>query len=83
MITVRKVDRRSFLKVGLGGAAGLTLGFALPEISRVSAQTPGSRVFPLTGYVHIGADDSVTLVLAKSEMGQGPTTSVSQILAEE
>jgi isoquinoline 1-oxidoreductase beta subunit len=83
MITVRKVDRRSFLKVGLGGAAGLTLGFALPEISRVSAQTAGSRVFPLTGYVHIGADDSVTLVLAKSEMGQGPTTSVSQILAEE
>jgi isoquinoline 1-oxidoreductase beta subunit len=83
MITVRKVDRRSFLKVGLGGAAGLTLGFALPEISRVSAQTAGSRVFPLTGYVHIGADDSVTLVLPKSEMGQGPMTSVSQILAEE
>lgn len=83
MIAVRKVDRRSFLKIGLGSAAGLTLGFALPETSRLTAQTAGSRVFPLNGYVHIGADDTVTLLISKSEMGQGPTTSVSQLLAEE
>src|SRR5437016_6741530 len=83
MITVRKVNRRNFLKVGLGGAAGLTIGFALPQSARLWAQTPGSRVFPVTGYVHIGLDDTVTLMLPKSEMGQGPTTSVSQMLAEE
>jgi|SRR5579871_42779 len=83
MITVRKVDRRSFLKVGLGSAAGLTIGFALPESARLTAQTAGSRVFALNGYIHIGADDTVTLVLAKSEMGQGPMTALSQLLAEE
>jgi len=83
MMAVRKVNRRGFLKVGLGGAAGLTIGFALPESARLLAQTAGSRVFPLTGYVHIGTDDTVTLMLPKSEMGQGPMTSVSQILAEE
>jgi isoquinoline 1-oxidoreductase beta subunit len=83
MISVRKVNRRGFLKAGVSGAAGLTIGFALPETSRLLAQNAGSRVFPLNGYVHIGADDMVTLVLAKSEMGQGPLTSLSQILADE
>ena len=82
MTPVRKVNRRSFLKVGIGGAAGLTIGFAVPESARLLAQTPGSRVFPLTGYVHIGVDDTVTLMLPKSEMGQGPMTAVSQMLAE-
>src|SRR5215831_16509049 len=83
MTAVRKVNRRDFLKTGLGSAAGLTLGFALPESLRLMAQTAGSRVFALNGYVHIAADDTVTLMLAKSEMGQGPLTSVSQLLAEE
>src|SRR4029077_15374506 len=83
MTPVRKVNRRSFLKVGLGGAAGLTIGFAIPESARLLAQTTGSRMFPVTGYVHIGTDDTVTLMLAKSEMGQGPMTAVSQMLAEE
>ena len=81
MITVRKVNRRSFLKIGIGTAAGLTIGFTLPESSRLRAQSDGA--FALNGYVHIGADDTVTLVLAKSEMGQGPMTSLSQILADE
>jgi isoquinoline 1-oxidoreductase beta subunit len=79
MITVCKVNRRNFLKVGIGSAAGLTLGFAVPRSARAQSGT----VSALNGYVHIGADDSVTLVLPKSEMGQGPMTSLSQILADE
>ena len=80
MNSVKKVNRRDFLKTGATGAAGLTLTFALP--SRLAAQATGS-VARLNGYVHIGADDSITFVSAKSEMGQGPLTSLSQILAEE
>jgi isoquinoline 1-oxidoreductase beta subunit len=34
-------------------------------------------------YIRIGADDSVTFFIPKSEMGQGPTTACSQMLAEE
>jgi isoquinoline 1-oxidoreductase beta subunit len=34
-------------------------------------------------YIHIGTDDSVTFWIPKSEMGQGPTTACSQMLAEE
>ena len=78
MIGVKKVNRRDFLKTGATGVAGLTLSFAAP--ARLGAQTAVAR---LNGYVHIGADDSITFVSAKSEMGQGPLTSLSQILAEE
>src|SRR5690348_459010 len=81
MITVKKVNRRGFLKAGLTGAAGLTIGFTLPE--RLAAQTAGSRPAALNAFVHIGSDDTVTFVLIKSEMGQGPHTSLSQLLADE
>ncbi|HEX3727610.1 MAG TPA: xanthine dehydrogenase family protein molybdopterin-binding subunit [Pirellulales bacterium] len=83
MIAVKKVGRRGFLKVGIGAAAGLTLSFAIPEKSVLRAQGSNVGTFPLNGYIHIGADDSITLVIPKSEMGQGPVTSVSQILADE
>ena len=75
MIGVRKVNRRNFLKTGVASAAGLTLTFALPE--RLAAQTPGA-VAKLNGYVHIGSNDAITFVLTKSEMGQGPLTSLSK-----
>jgi isoquinoline 1-oxidoreductase subunit beta len=82
MTAVGKVDRRGFLKTGIGTIAGLTLSFALPEKSRLRAQE-ASQAAALNGYIHIGADESVTLILPKSEMGQGPMTSLSQILADE
>jgi isoquinoline 1-oxidoreductase beta subunit len=34
-------------------------------------------------YIHIAPDDSITFWITKSEMGQGPTTACSQMLAEE
>jgi isoquinoline 1-oxidoreductase beta subunit len=80
MNAVKKVNRRDFLKTGAAGAAGLTLTFALPE--RLAAQT-GAPLAKLNGYVHIGADDNITFMLTKSEMGQGPLTALSQILADE
>ncbi len=83
MTLVKKVNRRGFLKTGIGAAAGLTLSFTIPEKTRLLAQNNAARAFPLNGYIHIGADDSVTLVLPKSEMGQGPMTALSQILADE
>ena len=88
MTTVTHVSRRGFL----AAASGLVLGFALPERSKLAAQQvgiPPPNLFapPPTGkpmsYIHIGTDDSVTFWIPKSEMGQGPTTACSQMLAEE
>src|SRR6476659_6500373 len=88
MTTVTHVSRRGFL----AAASGLVLGFALPERSKLAAQQVGIPPFffndtattekPMS-YIHIGTDDSVTFWIPKSEMGQGPTTACSQMLAEE
>lgn len=58
------------------------IGFYLPERSPLSAQTTAAPS-KLNAFVRIGADDSVTLMIHKSEMGQGTVTSLSMLLAEE
>ena len=81
MITLTKVNRRGFLKAGGTAAGGLMLGFYLPEKSSLAAETAAPA--KLNAFVRIGADDSVTLMIHKSEMGQGTVTSLSMLLAEE
>ena len=80
--TTQKIDRRSFLKAGAASTGGLLLGFFLPSRNRLAAQT-GPTDAKLNAFVHVGSDDSVTLFLHKSEMGQGVVTSLSQLLGEE
>src|SRR4051812_15791089 len=77
-------SRRGFLKTTAAGTAGLMLGFYLPERSRLAAQT-ASAAAPqkINAWVRVGTDNSVTLMIHKSEMGQGTVTSLSQLLAEE
>jgi isoquinoline 1-oxidoreductase beta subunit len=75
-----KLDRRSFLKAGAAAAGGLFVGFHLPVSSKLEAATTSAS---LNAFIHIGSDDIVTFSIHKSEMGQGPVTSLSQLLAEE
>lgn len=75
-----RIDRRSFLKAGVAAAGGLFIGFYLPESSRLVAATDRAN---LNAFIHISSDDIVTFSIHKSEMGQGPITSLSQLLAEE
>lgn len=70
-----RLDRRDFLRTAAGG---LLIGFSLP--SRVRADAVASK---LNAYVHVSADDFVTLFIHKAEMGQGTVTSLSMLLAEE
>ena len=83
MTSITKVNRRDFFKTTTAGAAGLMLAFAVPEKNQLDAQNPPPPVFKPTAFIHIGKDESVTFILPKAEMGQGPITSLSQILAEE
>ncbi|MGA2879706.1 MAG: xanthine dehydrogenase family protein molybdopterin-binding subunit [Bryobacteraceae bacterium] len=75
------LNRRSFLKAGAATAGGLFLAFHLPESEKLDAATTSST--RLNAFIHIGSDDIVTFEIHKSEMGQGPMTSLSQLLAEE
>ena len=86
MSTITIVSRRGFLTA----AGGLVLGVVLPERSKLEAQQFGGGVLPgapaaikPSAYIHIGTDDTVTFLITKSELGQGPMTSLSQILADE
>jgi isoquinoline 1-oxidoreductase subunit beta len=78
--TISHLNRRGFLKAGAATAGGLFIGFHLPESSKLEAATTSTK---LNAYIHIGSDDLVTFWIHKSEMGQGPMTSLSQLLAEE
>src|ERR1700679_2081651 len=78
-----KVNRRGFLQVGASAAAGLLVGFYLPERSKLAAQTADSAPAALNAWIHIAPDDTVTFMIHKVEMGQGTVTSLSQLLAEE
>jgi len=80
VITNRKLDRRSFLKAGAATAGGLFIGFNLPVSDKLEAATTSTK---LNAFIHVGSDDIVLFSIHKSEMGQGPMTSLSQLLAEE
>ena len=82
-MTTVKVHRRDFLRVGVTSAAGLVLGFTLPERDKLDAQFPPPPVPRPNAYIRIAPDETVTFTLPKVEMGQGPVTSLSQILADE
>jgi len=78
--TLSHLNRRGFLKAGVATAGGLFIGFHLPESDKLEAATTSTK---LNAFIHIGSDDIVTFSIHKSEMGQGPVTSLSQLLAEE
>jgi len=79
--------RRHFL-IGLGVvAAGTATGIVvmpqLLERRAVAATTPAGAPFQPHAFLRIGADDTVTVIIGKSEMGQGVHTSMPMIVAEE
>jgi isoquinoline 1-oxidoreductase beta subunit len=76
---VRKLGRREFLKVAAGTGAGLWLGVHLP--SRAGAAETGSLA--PDAYLRIDPGGTVTVFLAKSEMGQGTYTGMAVLVAEE
>ena len=76
-----QLDRRGFLKAAAATAGGLFIGFHLPESDKLEAATTSAA--KLNAFIHVGSDDIVTFSIHKSEMGQGPVTSLSQLLAEE
>ena len=72
------LSRREFVGVGIAAGVGLVIGFYLPH-------GDGSRKesFSPNAYLRITPDNKVTIVVARSEMGQGVRTALPMILAEE
>jgi len=79
------INRRNFLKTGAVGATGLAIEFYLPGRFEALAASPVGAASPaaLNAWLRIGTDDSVTIMIDKSEMGQGIQTALCMIAAEE
>jgi len=75
------VSRREFLQTATVAGAGLVIGFHLPAAGRGPDAAPAP--FAPNAWLRIGADDSVLVVVDRSEMGQGVTTALPMLLAEE
>lgn len=75
------LDRRAFLQVvGLSGA-GFLIGCSRSDMAG-SAATPESDV-ELGPFIRIGADNTVTVLIKHLDKGQGVTTGLPTIVAEE
>jgi len=75
-------SRREFLKTGAALGGGLVLGVALPDRPGHAAAATATTAMP-NAWVKIGSDDTVTIICARSEMGQGVYTALPTLVAEE
>jgi isoquinoline 1-oxidoreductase subunit beta len=73
--------RRVFLQRGALAGSGLVVALALPSNSVESASARGGGA--LNAWLRVGADDSITVIVDRSEMGQGVYTALPMLLAEE
>lgn len=75
------ISRREFLITTATAGAGLSLGLYLPL---GNSKELAEEVIPeVNAWVVIESDDTVIIRIARSEMGQGTLTGLSQLVAEE
>lgn len=86
-----KLKRRTLLKtataaVGAHALAGLVVGFhfsAHPSRARAQDREQDMDDVEINTWLRIAPDDTVTILIAQSELGQGVTTSLPMAVAEE
>ena len=89
------VTRRTFLKTAAGGAVTAGMGAGLIVPLQVFAAPPAPTFMPgvggaesvaiaqITPWIRIAPDGTVIMYLSQSEMGQGISTGLTQMLADE
>ncbi len=84
------LSRRAFIRASLSAAGGLAIAAFAPEFAGATTiagepWSPETRKAPdeVNTFVVIDPDNSITIRVAKSDMGQGVLTSMAMIVAEE
>jgi isoquinoline 1-oxidoreductase beta subunit len=84
---VTNLSRRDFLKAGAVVGGGLVVAFVIPGAGRFARANPAAEAAAAglapNAFLRIGNDDSVTVLIAHSEMGQGVWTTLPMLIAEE
>jgi isoquinoline 1-oxidoreductase subunit beta len=79
MIIVHDLDRRGFIKLSAAAGGGLLLAAYVP-FKRLGDET---APFQPNIFVAIDPDDSITIWLSRSDMGQGVRTALPMVVADE
>ena len=92
--TPLNISRRTFIKAGALVVGGLVIAFSIPHAKRflmpgsVADKAPdaakdATKLPAPNAYLRIGNDNTITVMLAHSEMGQGIWTTLPMLIAEE
>lgn len=85
--TKSSFSRRDFIKTSAAVGGGLLVSLYLPSLAQAAAidnaASPAAGPFAPNAFIRIGTDDIVTVIVNKSEMGQGVYTSLPMLAAEE
>ncbi len=84
------ISRRTFIKATALIAGGLVIAFSIPEAKRFLFQkvkddaAEGKTKLPApNAFLRVGTDNSITVMLAHSEMGQSIWTTLPMLIADE
>ena len=72
------LSRRQFLGASAGAGAAFTLGFSL-----AAGPAEAAAASAVNSWLTIGSDNSITLTVGASEMGQGSVSGLAQVLCED
>ena len=75
-------SRRRLLQRTACFGGGLVLALALPGL-RAGSRAAAVSSSQLNAWLRIGSDDSISILVDRSEMGQGVYTALPTLLAEE
>lgn len=78
-----KLSRREFMKLGLGAGTGLVIGISLQVPVNAQQTRQDDHTFKPDIWVSVDSDNTVTVTIAESEMGQGVFTTLPMMVAEE
>lgn len=76
-----RMNRRQVLMTGAAAGGALVVGFHLPGAGPAAADEAGEVT--INTFLRIAADDTITVIVPHSEMGQGILTSLPMLLADE
>ncbi len=80
------ISRREFVVRSAVAGAGLVIGVRLTPLAAAQEDSKAPKKpepNPFDAWIHVKPDGKISLVVAKSEMGQGIKTGLAMILAEE
>jgi isoquinoline 1-oxidoreductase beta subunit len=73
-------DRRDFLRVSLAAAGAVAFDLVLPSAAGAAGADMATEIH---SWIVVHADDRVTVRIPQSELGQGATTALMQVIADE